>query len=267
MSVTIDEKFDSRESTIGVRSPTVDLLYVVQGTDDDATVRATVEGAIPAIYAGLVFQDYHLAPQGGGVWEVSVRYGKLEPKETGDSSFSFDTGGGTTHVTQSLQTVGRYAPAGRFAPDFKGAIGVTHDSVEGTDITVPVYSFTETHYLPIAAVTGSYKAALFLLTGRVNAAPFKGFAAGEVLFLGASGSRRGTDPDDDWEITFRFAASPNETGLSVGSITGINKKGWEYLWVRYADAEDSGSGAIIKKPIAAYVERVYDQANFGALGI
>jgi hypothetical protein len=71
----------------------------------------------------------------------------------------------------------------------------------------------------------------------------------------------------DWEITFRFAASPNQTGLSVGSITGINKKGWEYLWVRYADAEDTGSGAIIKKPIAAYVERVYDDANFGALGI
>lgn len=262
MSVTIDEKFDSRESTIGVRSPTVDLLYVVQGTDDDATVRATVEGAIPAIYAGLVFQDYHLAPQGGGVWEVSVRYGKLEPKETGDSSFSFDTGGGTTHVTQSLQTVGRYAPAGRFAPDFKGAIGVTHDSVEGTDITVPVYSFTETHYLPIAAVTGSYKAALFLLTGRVNAAPFKGFAAGEVLFLGASGAQRGTE---DWEITFRFAASPNATGLVIGDITGIDKRGWEYLWVRYADAEDEQ--VLVKQPIAVYVERVYDEGNFAGLGI
>ncbi len=262
MSVTIDEKFDSRESTIGVRSPTVDLLYVVQGTDDDATVRATVEGAIPAIYAGLVFQDYHLAPQGGGIWEVSVRYGKLEPKETGDSSFSFDTGGGTTHVTQSLQTVGRYAPAGRFAPDFKGAIGVTHDSVEGTDITVPVYSFTETHYLPIAAVTGSYKAALFLLTGRVNAAPFKGFAAGEVLFLGASGAQRGTE---DWEITFRFAASPNAAGLVIGDITGIAKRGWEYLWVRYADAEDEQ--VLVKQPIAVYVERVYDEGNFAGLGI
>jgi len=262
MSVTIDEKFDSRESTIGVRSPTVDLLYVVQGTDDDATVRATVEGAIPAIYGGLVFQDYHLAPQGGGIWEVSVRYGKLEPKETGDSSFSFDTGGGTTHVTQSLQTVGRYAPAGRFAPDFKGAIGVTHDSVEGTDITVPVYSFTETHYLSIAAVTGSYKAALFLLTGRVNAAPFKGFAAGEVLFLGASGAQRGTE---DWEITFRFAASPNAAGLVIGDITGIAKRGWEYLWVRYADAEDEQ--VLVKQPIAVYVERVYDEGNFAGLGI
>ena len=97
MPVTIDEKFDSRESTVGIESPSVDLMYAVQGTDDDATVRATVESTIPAIYAGLVFQDYHISPQGDGVWEVSVRYGKKEPKETGYSSFSFDK-----HVTHAL---------------------------------------------------------------------------------------------------------------------------------------------------------------------
>ena len=131
MPVTIGEKFDSREATVGVESPSVDLLYVVQGTDDDLTVKATVEAVIPAIYHGLPFQDYHIAPQGTGVWDVSVRYGKKEPKEPGESSFSFDTGGGTTHITQSLQTINKYAPVGKVAPDFKGAIGVTHDSVEG----------------------------------------------------------------------------------------------------------------------------------------
>jgi hypothetical protein len=65
-----------------------------------------------------------------------------------------------------------------------------------------------------------------------------------VLFLGASGSQRGTE---DWEITFSFAASPNATGLTVGDITGIEpKKGWEYLWVRYADAEDAET--LVKQP-------------------
>ena len=262
MPVTIDEKFDSRESTVGVDSPSVDLLYVVQGTEDDSVVRTTVEANIPAMYAGLVFQDYHISPQGDGVWEVSVRYGKREPKQTGDSSFSFDTGGGTTHITQSLQTVGSYAPPTKTAPNFKGAIGVSHDSVEGTDITVPVYSFAETHYLAIAAVTGAYKATLFALTGRVNDGNFKGFAAGEVLFLGASGAQRG---EEDWEITFRFAASPNVTGLSIGDITSVNKKGWEYIWVRYADAEDQD--VLVKQPIAVYVERVYEEGDFAALGI
>ena len=191
MAVII-EKFDSRETTVGVESPSVDLLYTVIGTEDDAVVRALVEDTIPAIYAGLVFQSYHIAHQGGGVWEVSVRYGKREPKETGQSTYSFDTGGGTTHITQSLQTVGSYAPPGEDAPDFKGAIGVSTDSVDGTDITIPVFNFKETHYIPASLITPAYKIILFQLTGKVNAASFKGFAPGEVLFLGASGSQRGT---------------------------------------------------------------------------
>ena len=42
-------------------------------------------------------------------------------------------GGGTQHITQSIATIQKYAPPGKTAPDFKGAIGVTHDSVEGVD--------------------------------------------------------------------------------------------------------------------------------------
>jgi hypothetical protein len=55
----------------------------------------------------------------------------------------------------------------------------------------------------------------------VNDSGFKGFAAGECLFLGAAGTKRGSG---DWEIGYRFASSPNVTGLTVGDITGINKK-------------------------------------------
>jgi hypothetical protein len=57
------------------------------------------------------------------------------------------------------------------------------------------------------------------------------------------------------------------TGLAVGPITGIAKKGWEYLWVRYADVEDTGAKMLVKRPIAAYVEQVYEYANFAGLGI
>ena len=208
---------------------------------------------------GLPFQEYRLEPSGNGIWDVTARYSSREPEE---SEFTFDTSGGTTHITQSLQTVGKYAPAGETAPDFKGAIGVSTDSVEGTDVTVPVYSFSETHRIPGALVTGAYKLTLFMLTGRTNQAVFKGFAAGEVLFLGASGAKRGKDA---WEITFRFAASPNVSGLKVGDIEGINKKGWEYLWVRYADDEDEH--VLVKRPIAVYVEQVYQAGDFAGLGI
>jgi len=69
--------------------------------------------------------------------------------------------------------------------------------------------------IPAAEVN---KAAYFALTGKVNSAPFKGPAAGECPFRGASGSRRG---EGDCGIAFRFAASANHTNTSIGSIPGV----------------------------------------------
>ncbi|MCK4625174.1 MAG: hypothetical protein KAV00_07685, partial [Phycisphaerae bacterium] len=57
------------------------------------------------------------------------------------------------------------------------------------------------------------------------------------------------------------------TGLTVGDIVNINKKGWEYMWVRYADAEDAAAKAIVKKPVAVYIEKVYEDGDFSTLGI
>ena len=96
-------------------------------------------------------------------------------------------------------------------------------------------------------------------------ASFKGMAAGECLFLGAAGSQRGSG--EDWEINFRFAGSPNRTGITIGTITGIAKKGWEYLWVEYEAEEDSSANRIVKRPVAAHVEKVYEEGDFSILEI
>ena len=127
---------------------------------------------------------------------------------------------------------------------------------------MPIFRFSETYSIPVLLITHAYKLQVFDLTGKVNSAAFKGFAAGEVLFLGASGSQRGVEK---WEITYQFAASKNAVGLKVGDIQNINKKGWEYLWVRYGDVEDQK--VLIKQPESVYIERVYDSANFALLGI
>jgi hypothetical protein len=266
--VEVLERFESRQVTTG-SNPSVELRYTIRGTNDDVEARNALATTAPLMYdpwgEGLVYlprDTITVQPLGDLLWEGIVHYGTI-PLTT-QSTFSFDTGGGTQHITHSRYTVNRYAAPGQIAPDFKGAIGVTADSVEGVDITVPVYQFSETHYLPDSMVTPAYKATLFALTGRVNDAPFKGFAAGEVLFLGAAGSKRG---GGDWEITYRFAASPNATGLTVGDITGISKKGWEYLWVRYADQVDEVAKALIKTPVAVYIEQVYEYGNFALLGI
>ena len=64
--------------------------------------------------------------------------------------------------------------------------------------------------------------------------------------------------------TFRFAASPNRTEITVGEFPGVSKKGPEYMWVRYADAP---AKAIVKEPVAVYVEKVYEEGDFAGLGI
>jgi len=267
---TLTEKIDSREWTTGDK-PTVTMHYHLDGTSDDLAAKTLLLDTTPATYDGLIRDECTLEPifvdetADVGKWECTVRYVKSEytPPQTGESSFAFDTGGGNQHITQSLGTVGAYASSGT-SPNFQGAIGVTHDNVEGVDIAIPVYNFSETHYLADSVVTPAYRGTLFNLTGKVNNGSFKGLAAGECLFLGASGAKRGSD---DWEITFRFAGSPNRTGITVGSITGISKKGWEYLWVRYADVEDTASNTLVKRPVAAYVEKVYEEGNFAGLGI
>ena len=268
MAITVNEKFESRQVTMGT-SPSAELRYTIRGTTDDVAARVALEATSPSVYDlynnGLWLiprESASVEPVGNDLWEGVVRY-SIIPQEN-ESSFAFDTGGGVQHITHSRQTVGFYALGGMTSPDFKGAIGVTGDSVDGVDINVPVYQFSETHVLSDAQVTANYKITLFQLTGRVNSGPWRGFNAGEVLFLGASGSKRGFGP---WEITYRFAASPNMTNLAVGPITVTAKKGWEYLWVRYADSEDETAKALVKQPVAAYVEQVYKEDNFNQLGI
>ena len=278
MSTTLTELVQSRDARFD-RGPSgawrlveVTLHYVLEGTDDDSTARTDVTAGVPSSFAGLIRDEIDLAAEWvdtvsqDGLWRAKVRYvlDDDDQPETGDSNYNFDTTGGTQHITHSLSTTNKYAPTGKTAGDHKQAIAVGPNGPEGVDITVPVYRWSETHYIADASVTATYKGKLFNLTGQVNNASFKGFSAGECLFLGASGSKRGSA---DWEITLHFAASPNKTGISIGDISSIAKKGWEYLWVEYQAKEDSTAHQKVHVPKAAYVEKVYEEGDFSDLGI
>jgi len=270
MSISIQLKNETN-ITIGDNG-TYDPEYLIfaDGGEGEGTVSAAllsgVSGSVTVGAYLLVLKNVSVKFQSPGVWTGIAHYVPPESKlkQPGDSRFTFDTSGGSMHVTQSLSTISNTAPSGVTAPTFGGAIGVTHDSVEGCTITVPVYTFSETHYFADASVTSGYKGTLFNLTGKVNNGSFKGCAAGECLFLGASGTRRA---DGTWEIQFKFAASPNKTSVTVGSITVPAKKGWEYLWVRYEDKDDAAAKRIVKRPLSAHVEKVYDDGDFSGLAI
>lgn len=275
MAVTVEELEESRSGD-GRR---VDLIYVVKGTADDTTARDELLSTAPATHDGLprstqrprvkpMYVDINDAAN--SIWKGTVSY--LHPdydrsrSATGDNVFSFDTTGGTEHITQSLGTIAAYARPGdsAAADDFEGAIGVAlgQDRVEGTDIISPTYRWTERVYLGNSIVTAAYRANVYSLTGKVNEYSFRGFDKGEVLFIGARGSQRGSE---DWEVTFEFAARPNRTGLEVGNITGIEKEGWQYVWFLYKQ-RDTGDDRFLR-PIKAYVEKVYRYGDFSDLEI
>jgi hypothetical protein len=271
MAITIAPKVDSGDLTVGLSSSSYAPEYVIQGTTDEDQAVSAMSAAVPASITTstgffLVLKTCSVKWNAPSCWIGTANYAPPEAiqKQPGQQVFSFDMTGGTQHITQALTTIGTYVPSGATAPDFAGSIGVTKDAIEGVDITVPVYQFSLTHVFDPADVTTDYMNILFNLTGKVNNGAFFGLAAGECLFLGPSGGKRG---DGNWEITFKFAGSPNKTSLVVGGITVPAKKGWEYLWVRYEDTEDAGAKMLIKKPLAATVVQVYDSGDFSTLGI
>jgi hypothetical protein len=268
MPITVEEYVRSPRLTGDFAQSTLELAFKIRGTTDapsaySALVAAcasavTVDGVtLSKRVFNLDYVDLELFD---GTCTYSKRSLDKDEMQQGESSYQFETGGGTKHVSYALATT-KYPGS---APDMANAVNFDGKEINGVDVQAPVFNFSETHVLPAANVTGAYKLALFNATGKVNNATFKGFALGEVLFLGASGSQRG---DDDWEISFRFAASPNATGLTVAGITGIAKKGWEYLWVNWCKEVDGATNALKPKAQGVYVQQVYELANFSTLGI
>ena len=263
--LSIYEAFPSRSMSTGER-PTLDVNYILSGTADETIAREFLAGWTATVQCGLLRQSMQMQQTTPDTWECTVRYGAWKEPEAGDWKWDFDASGTSQKITQSKANIHNYAPAGETAPDFKGAIGVTDDSVEGCEIIVPQFKWTETHQLSNETVTWGYSQTLYDLVGKTNDDHFRGFSDNQMLFHGARGSQSAKNPDLV-EMTFSFAASRDATALAVGEITGIAKKAWEYLWVRYGTVEDAAAKRLVKRPTSVHIERVYDEADFSDLGI
>lgn len=261
MAGIITENVLSRQFTVGP-SASRELLYDISGTSDETEVYSLIYGVAPVVYQGLVINEVTAEPVTNTIWKGHARYQRLQ------TEYSFDTTGGTRHVTQSLSTIGAYAPSGMVAPDFGGAIGVTEDRIEGVDVPASSggFQFQVTKQLDVSTVTLSYQKMLAAYSNQtMNNASFAGWDAGEVAFLGCQGSIR---TDDRWTLTFKFGAIPNQTSpFDVGPITIPSKYGWDYLWVRYAPQVDGTAYALIPRPVAAYIERVLTPADYSVLSL
>ena len=276
MATRVEEAYSERDQTVNAKGEVteIEIPYLVfEAENEDAALAAARSKAASHTVSGMVLDEVEVTERvNRDTWKVKAIWKDEDSDDPDDpdedeetTSFAFDTGGGTMHRNQSLKTVSKVP---NDAPDFNGAIEVDNEgNVNGVDVTMPVLNFTETHTMNGSRVTTSYKKSVAALTGTVNRSGFRGFSAGEVLFLGASGTKRSKKPNAPWEITFRFAVSPNQSSLQVGKLKVPNKRGWDYLWVRYADKVADNRKNVIKEPVAAYVEQVYPTGDFGNLGL
>lgn len=250
---------------VGGDNPTWELEYNVEGTEDCIEARLELLYQTSGTYDGLVRQTPRLEYIGQNFFIGTLVYGRRTPT-AGRVEYQFEIGGSTEKRFQSLAT--RKYPS--TANDYGGAIGVVKSGdsidVQGSDVYVPTKQFSLKWTLEAAAFTTALEQNLYAMAiAPVNSTPFMGYAAGELLFLGASGGIK--ENDEYGELTLKFAASPNLTGLSVGSVSGITKYGWESVDVVREETDATGSGTKFIAPqiVGVYVHQVYNTSNFSAL--
>jgi hypothetical protein len=279
MSVTITQAFD-----LGTITSQGGSLYYI-ATSPTATSQLAVISAAQAFIPSntamistygfvMPLDDLKVTHITDTLWTVEAVFKRPQPRDIQPESESgpvidFDTSGGTQHIVMSKATTS-YVPTGKTIRTVKGVIGDDGKKVHGVDIGFAVYRFSEEWTLPDSASASStpckcdaaYRAVLKGLTFKTNAAAFRGFAVGEVLFEGATGRRV---KGGAFAVTYKFAVSPNSTNVAVGDITVSSKPGWAYLDVRMEDS--TNEDRVLQVPAQASVHTVYDSGDFSTLKI
>lgn len=206
----------------------------------------------------------------GTVYEVVGHYVK-EPKDANPrfAALHFSTRGGREKKVHSFSTT-RYkaADAPSEAPDFKHGIGFNNGIFQGVDCVTPKMGFSIEADLTADEFGPAQLAYMHNITGSVNQQAMWIFPIGSVLFLGVTGNSHRekneiTGNYDLWfRVNFEFEASPPIINGTIPPFTNVTKQGMQYFWVMHADQKDSTSGITIPKPVAGYVETVYDYSDF-----
>lgn len=285
MAFVVDEMWNSRESNLGFKQQSMTLRWVGYGDSDEAVARAGFLAVIPNTFLGLVLEnDISIRPAGGLLWFAEATYSSVgtavEAGQGGASppppppptpaatdplgpEYSWDISAVTEHITQAKETVYTASlPIGSTAPDVKNAIGVTADGeVQGCDTFKSHFEWGMTR--TFGYVTHGYLMDIKSLVGKTNDDTFYLRPAGTLLFMGASGSPKGSG--GQVSVTFKFLEGTHETGIEIAPGLTIDKDAWHYLWVAYKNAQSEGK--ITQQPYAVYSQRVFDEGDFSLLGL
>lgn len=251
-----------------------EIPYMVSGAANRAEAIAAVIAEAPPEYNGVPLETVRFDDWQGDTATVTASYASDDgTSSTGDddddeATLSYDCGGGTKHMTHAYYQSRVY---GGDTDDAGGMIGWNGKSgseaeFSGVDVPCADMRLTYTKVMSRSKVTSvSYMKTVGHLTGMVNNDTFKGWAAGELMFLGCSfsASLKGRDKIT---VSFNFRAMPNEDNCVVAGKNVGSKKGFEYMWARSeTEADSDGKPKVDVKGI--YKSGVCLRTNFHKLGI
>lgn len=294
MAITIKQAWDGVDLELekgnGSHSESsATIYYIVSGTDDDATACKSAYEFASETFSSIPKKSVAISERlTDNQWKIEVHYGSKrssgggsdeEDDDEGEStaeenSVNFDCSAGTKHVTQAISQTCVYAAKGesKDSADVAAAIPIgwngkdgSESEASGVDVSNGELRETYTKVMSKSKVTGtSWKRKVAQLVGKVNSGSFKGWAAGEVMFLGCSYSAPSND-SSRVAVSFHFAIRLNESNATVAGQKVGDVKGFEYLWALTDDEVMDGERKRKVKKI--YKSVVCESDGFGSLGV
>ena len=274
----IAEKARSRSLKTTSDGTSLTRRFLVHGTSDPMQVRdmGPQIGDVDAEFPTFLVSDRQAETYatGGGHSDavlITVTYQQPgQPQRSGSGSelgFSYEYGSESEHIDRALAQV-HYGNDGQRVSDL---INVTDDEVQGLDINSPVLDFSEEHVFTEREFSPSFRRSFRDHLQKTNAAPFREWDTGEVLFVGASARKS----SKFWYVTFQFRVRRNRDSIpitvyskrGVASTQDVLKRGWQYLWIETIRLPASAGAAIAVRPHAVHVATVYDEVDFAVFGI
>ena len=287
MSITVKQAWTgvdlSLEHGSGSNSnSTATVSYIVEGTEDDITACTSAYEFAPDEFSEIPKKSASVAERlTESAWKIEVNYGSESKSSSGDSgseddeaTMNFDCSAGTKHMTQAIEQTCVYAGSGesKDSSDEASAVPIgwngkdgSESEAAGVDVSIGELRETYTKTMSKSKVTGtSWKRKVAELVGKVNSGSFKGWNAGEVMFLGCSYSAP-SKGSKKVSVSFHFAIRLNESKATVAGQNIGSKKGFEYLWALTDDEVRDGERK--RKVRKIYKAVVCETDGFGGLGI
>lgn len=274
MSLSHKEKFGERRRGNG----TARRVYVITGTagESETDVYSYLLNTAADSISGLVITDAscdEVANVGDRVHYVGeVQYGlsKLPAAQAvSEIRVSSRASLANTNLKFSRSTVGSHAASwfkgdGSVAgstKDFGGKVGVQADgSVAGVDVPTPQNVLSVSNVIPIATLDEAKQYEMEQLVGKTNSAVYRSRAIGTLLCSGVAFQQ---SDSENMAVSAEFLFERNLTGLAIDGITGIDKKGWEYIWAYTVERKDDGRVGPAVAQIN--VEAPFESANFATV--